>query len=355
MNRTFRVIILLLLTAIVIVGCGKSGDDLIVLQIGSQQTGTLQACVNTSCELDNQSIPRSSIAWIGFAYAGNKPPPITNPVADEIHARDGSVASAHLIGISDSKVVTDKQSYERTQVAWIHLASTTANASPPGSHPPASDETCNFWMGDVRTQQTNRRGSVAAPGQSVRNTAYHVRLREGARISEVSFEVPLINAGSLVEGSIEDEATGAKGPGTSGAYRTSGSGKASVSDPGTNFGSVGHLTITPAGQRVSYRFTLNPDSKSSTFPATTHRFIGDPPRPDVQEVSVWFMSAQIGEGADSQSPRGITDSGRLMEGKYSSRNPDQGWDVSWSLHAITAPCDQPPPADTTSSAPSHDS
>src|ERR1700687_5628734 len=64
--------------------------------------------------------------------------------ADQMSRRDRAVASAHLIGISDSKVVTDKQSYERTQVAWIHLASTTANASPPGSHTPAPAEARNF-------------------------------------------------------------------------------------------------------------------------------------------------------------------------------------------------------------------
>ena len=136
-KRKHWMLILPLLAVTVIVGCGQSGDDLIVLQNGSQQTGTLQGCVNSSCQLNSQAIPRAAIAWIGLSYAGSNPPPITNPASDEIHARDGSIDSAHLIGISDSKVVTDRQSYERTQVAWIHLG--LASAPDGGANQPDSE------------------------------------------------------------------------------------------------------------------------------------------------------------------------------------------------------------------------
>jgi hypothetical protein len=131
-NRTYLIVILSLLTTSV--GGRESGDDLIVLQNGSRQTGKLQGCLNASCQLNGHAIPQAAIAWIGFSYAGGPPPAVKNPVTDEIHERSGSVESGRLVAISLSKVVTEKHSYDRAQVAWIHLAPPPGGAaSRPGT------------------------------------------------------------------------------------------------------------------------------------------------------------------------------------------------------------------------------
>ena len=122
LNRSCCIWVLSLLTATFIVGCGQTGNDLIVLQDGSRQTGTLRGCVNASCQLNEQTISQATIAWIGLSYAGNAPPSVVDPATDEIHTRDGSVESGRLVSVGPGNVVTVRHSFERTQVAWIHLA-----------------------------------------------------------------------------------------------------------------------------------------------------------------------------------------------------------------------------------------
>src|ERR1700682_1490821 len=102
LSRTCSMLILSLLTTFV--GCGESGDDLVVLQNGGRQTGKLQGCVEASCQLNGNAIPRATIAWMGLAYAGHSPPAIRNAATDEVHTRSGSVDSGRLTGISLSNV-----------------------------------------------------------------------------------------------------------------------------------------------------------------------------------------------------------------------------------------------------------
>jgi hypothetical protein len=388
-KRTSRIIVLSLFAATALAGCGKPGNDLVLLRDGNRQGGTLRGCTNSGCALESQAIPQAAIAWIGFSVVGDAPPAVRNPAGDEIHLRNGSIESGHLVGISDSKVVTDRLSYERKDVAWIHLVppasrppssgemAQSANdapgkgqddpgtppkppspppppptkADPPhgGPNPPATGEMCNFWLGNVRARSTSKIGSVAEPGHSVRTTTYRARLREGARISQASLEIPLINVGSIVEGSLEEEVTGRDS-----SRRTSGSGKATVSNPGVTFGTEVFVVITPSGERVGYRFALEADWESRLYGITTHGVGGYPPRSYVQEGKTGFEIVHIGVGSDPVSPRRIAGGGRSMEGDYTVGSPGNDYNVSWNLRAVTAPCLQPPPADTAPPAPAKD-
>ena len=391
MNCAGLLVSVSLLSALVACSDGqKVGDDLVVLKTGDRQTGTLHGCINASCQLDNQAIPQVQIAWIGFSYANSPPPSVDNPATDEIHARGGWVESGRLVGISVSKVVTEKRAYDRPQVAWIHLGpapprpplpgemrhpeikdsgkgeddagtrnppspltsppptsppSTSRTPTPPGSRPPTSDDTCNFWVGDVRSVITVKIGSVANhfSGHEISKTTYHLRLREGDRSHPASLDIPLINAGSLVEGSEDFQDNGQKGYGFAGSARNSGSGKVPVLDPGTNSGAVGRIKLTGTGERAQYHFEMWPDSESSFFPTTKRDFSGDPsPRESVSESTGTFRSVSIGESSDPQSPRVFIDGGMSMEGNYTITFSDRGsTTTSWSLRAVTAACVRP--------------
>ena len=207
-------------------------------------------------------------------------------------------------------------------------------------------DTCTYWRGDVMSEVTDStRGSVAEPGSSLRKVAYHVRLREGPRASGGSlnliggkqvyvFEIPLINEGSTVEGSVEEEQSGPKG------YRTSGRGTANLLNPGTNFGSVGHLLITDKGERVEYRFTMEPDFDSHLF-STTTRYSWTP---NVVDGKAGFLAAPVGESsADPESHRRITGGGRLMEGNYAYGSNGVAGTTWWKLQSEISPCVQVPP------------
>jgi hypothetical protein len=110
----------LLLT--IAINCSAAGDDLIVSKNGKHETGKLASCLRDSCRLNDRVIPRAAIAWIGLSYAGHEPPGAPNPATDEVLTRSGSVDSARLLSITASQVITEKRSYSRTEVAWIHLA-----------------------------------------------------------------------------------------------------------------------------------------------------------------------------------------------------------------------------------------
>ena len=211
--------------------------------------------------------------------------------------------------------------------------------------PAAPAQMCNFWLGDVRSRETAKVGSDSEPGRRVWSTTYHARLREGARLSQVSLEIPLVNVGSIVEGSLDEEVTGRKGPGTHGSYHTAGSGKATVSNPGVRFGTVGYLVVNASGERVGYRFTLEADWAARMFGVTTHGFRGDPPRPYVHEGKSGFEIVPVGVGSDPVSPRRLAGGGRSMEGDYTIANAGNEFKVSWNLRAVTAPCLQPPSDD----------
>jgi hypothetical protein len=203
--------------------------------------------------------------------------------------------------------------------------------------------TCNFWVDDVKSEVTdNTRGSVAEPGTSVRKVTYHVRLREGPRATGGSanlidgrqiyvFEIPLINEGTTVEGSEDEDQSGP------GGHRTSGFGTAKLLNPGTRFGSVGYLLITNKGERVEYRFTLEPDFESRLF-STTIR----PARGGSFDSKEGFLAVPVGEGStDPQAHRRITGGGHLMEGDYTYGTNGVLGKTSWKLRTEIAPCKSP--------------
>jgi hypothetical protein len=235
----------------------------------------------------------------------------------------------------------------RVLARWLFAAMAIAAPASFAAPPPAkAGEMCHFWLGSVRSQVTSKVGSTAEPGHSVRITTYRARLREGARISPASTEIPLINVGSIVEGSFEEEVTGRDGPTGSGSYHTSGSGKATVSNPGVRFGTVGYVVVNRSGDRVGYTFAIEPDWESRLFGTTTHGFGGYPVRPFVAESNMGFELIHIGVGTDPESPRRLAGGGRAMEGEYTLGLPGDGLKVSWNLRAVTAPCLQPPPTDS---------
>ena len=97
-------------------------DDLLILRSGAVEKGELKSYFGDRCQLGASSISRDQIAWIGFSTAIATPPAITGPADDEVHLRDGTVQTGRLVAVSLSQVVTEKRSYNRSQIEWIHLA-----------------------------------------------------------------------------------------------------------------------------------------------------------------------------------------------------------------------------------------
>jgi hypothetical protein len=221
---------------------------------------------------------------------------------------------------------------------------------PPGSRPPASGNTCTFWVGDVTTIVIHNEPKSV---HLISKTTYHVRLREvpgsefGSFGNGYEYKILLINAGSRVEGSWDEEFNDYGSPSS---WRNSGSGKASVLDPGKNLGSVGYLYMTKKGERVQYHFDIWPDKGASLFPTTKHSFYGDPPRESVTENHGTFMRVySAGDSTGSSMFAAFTGAGRLMEGEYTIKDPKGNPlnKTSWKLHAEIAPCDQSSSLDTT--------
>jgi hypothetical protein len=110
-------------------------QDLVIRRDGTRETGQLKACVADQCQLDERSIARMDIQWIGLAAALSSPswsraaaPPVTppaaaDPAADQIFLRDGTNRIAKLVGISADDVVTERGRWSRQDVLWIHLGS----------------------------------------------------------------------------------------------------------------------------------------------------------------------------------------------------------------------------------------
>lgn len=100
----------------------RVGSDVVVLRDGAVRKSPLKACIADRCQLGGDTIRRDEIAWIGLAIDVASPPAVQQVALDEIHLRDGRVESGSLVGVSVSEVVTEKDSFERAEVTWIHLA-----------------------------------------------------------------------------------------------------------------------------------------------------------------------------------------------------------------------------------------
>jgi hypothetical protein len=114
---------------LLIAGCNnKDGDDLIVLQNGSHQTGTLQGCLNGGCQFSGRAIPQATIAWIGLHRARSKPPQPNDPAIGEIRLIDHSAHPGLMTAINSNRVIAAPGSYDRGKVAWVYL--TAGNETP---------------------------------------------------------------------------------------------------------------------------------------------------------------------------------------------------------------------------------
>lgn len=111
--------------------------DLLILGDGETRVGELQGCAASSCTFAYSPVNRESIAWIGLRTGESSPPAVRYPDADEVHLVDGSIHPGRLLGISASRVFTDRASFERLQVTWVHLAGVEPEAPlPPSGAPP---------------------------------------------------------------------------------------------------------------------------------------------------------------------------------------------------------------------------
>ena len=116
---------------ILLASCGGSdGDDLIVLQNGSRQIGTLQGCLNDRCQFNGGAIPQTSIVWIGLHQARSKPPRPIDPRVGEIRLMNQSVHPGQMTAVSATHVNALSGSYDRVKVAWIYLAAGNGMPTP---------------------------------------------------------------------------------------------------------------------------------------------------------------------------------------------------------------------------------
>lgn len=195
-----------------LVSARSEAADLLITRGGKILSGALKTCVSDLCQLDERSIPRNTIAWIGLGTARPTPPPVKNPAQDEVRLANGSVHEGHLVGVSLGVVAMQEGSFDRAEVTWIHLAS--APAAPHGSmptqveppvtnpppprppqpsggkpQPPSGDGTPvrpptstlvrgALWSGTLEGRETSPTG---APGSIVVSFSVDIRLREWVR------------------------------------------------------------------------------------------------------------------------------------------------------------------------------
>lgn len=210
---------------------------------------------------------------------------------------------------------------------------------------------CNFWIGDITVIRNYNRTSPNVATEVVK-TVYHVRLREET-INQLGTEIRLINDNSKAEGEIIEVDEGSYGYGNTGSHKQEGNGTVKVIDPGSNFGSVGAITLNGKGKRLQYRFEMWPDKGSEKYPVVIHSFVGDPPKENVFEQTNTYRSAVTkGDTSGFASWANFTSDG-LMEGTYTYIGTipgisEQRDKTSWKLHMIKAPCRQSNDLDTTS-------
>ncbi|MGZ4808171.1 MAG: hypothetical protein ACXV7D_02480 [Thermoanaerobaculia bacterium] len=109
----------------------RAASDHVLLRTGGTKTGNLKSCIGSRCQLGAQSIPRDDIAWIGLDIkTASSPPAVVNKFEDEVHLRDGTVETAHVIGLNLGQIVTEQSNFNRSDVAWIHFTPPVKNDGP---------------------------------------------------------------------------------------------------------------------------------------------------------------------------------------------------------------------------------
>ena len=107
---------------------GQNAD--VIVSRDGVHNGQLAGCVGDSCRIDNVSIARPLIVWIGLKSSIQSIPIPQDRLRDEVHYRDGSIHPGRLVGISASEVVTESGRHPRATVAWIYLTPRRQTAAP---------------------------------------------------------------------------------------------------------------------------------------------------------------------------------------------------------------------------------
>jgi hypothetical protein len=102
------------------------GGDRLVLRSGETRTGSLTGCGGSACLFNGSPVPRDDIDWIGLSGAIPPMPQVDNPGVDTIFLAGGDVEHETLETVNAYTVLTDRGSYPRGDVRWIHLASSGA-------------------------------------------------------------------------------------------------------------------------------------------------------------------------------------------------------------------------------------
>lgn len=327
--------------------------DLLILRTELRQ-GELSSCDATACRLDGSTIPRRDIVWIGLGDPSLPSPAVRNPLADELHLRDGTVQPGPLVSLGARRVVTPSRAYERGEVRWIYLASPPAGSAggggPAGGGGTAGGEgtagggggedgTCVFWIGTVGRFGVSR--TVLSSNTLTRTvrTIYTVRLRErwhATTPQTMQFGTLLVRGRSVTLQT--DDATVRErlratlsGPG---GNRVAGSGTGHIGD-----GGGGRLLLAEPPGPTYYEFGVG--TSKYTYPSTTSWSNGDRYRREEGPAPIY-----VGKESDPEQPR-VDPSGRLMKGEYTRTHGAGGRStreesVSWELRRTTAPCNAPP-------------
>ncbi len=176
-------------------GTGQTKD--VIVSSSGVQEGKLSGCVADVCSMDNVSIRRSKIVWIGLNVTNKTPPTPTDPARDEVRYQDGSVHPGRMSAINGLYVVTDRGRHPRAMVAWVYLSpkGRTSNTGPPGGTPsptptrtptpsptPGPDPVPTGRRGGLWTGTVTRRQDLLI--QNVRGPLYHLTTIEGIRLRE---------------------------------------------------------------------------------------------------------------------------------------------------------------------------
>ncbi len=103
--------------------------DVIIAKDGVRR-GQLSGCIADNCRIDNFSIARAGIVWIGLKSDVFSIPAPQDRLRDEVHYRDGSVHPGRLVGINADTVITERGSHPRAAVAWVYLTPRRQRAAP---------------------------------------------------------------------------------------------------------------------------------------------------------------------------------------------------------------------------------
>jgi hypothetical protein len=238
----------------------ETSEDLLILRDSTTRSGELHGCAADHCNLGNDVYERARIEWIGLHGAV---PPVPNVVAlatDQVHFLNGSTENGRLLSISAVEVVTERASYPRESVRWIHLASVVGMRSSPEICAPANP------LGGWARQETTQ----AYHGSEITFTSLVWFPLEGGpetkfkyRSDEIHYEVS--SPGSVRSGRLDprfvDDLSGAERKGT---FRAPNRVNFDATGPTLGIGSVGEgsdisLDVTnndkPQGQAWTFGFT----------------------------------------------------------------------------------------------------